>query len=115
MFLPTDIDLVPGAACTSVLLLFLSSLSMSEAVVDIGVADFEPVKSDNSSCRKKRFYIDWEIHDEGRPNSNNCNIEGVIFEELMIKSNTAHSSTEEWGERPSYDSHKPVVGVTYVW
>lgn len=43
-------DLVPGAACTSALLLFPSSLSMSEAVVDIGVTDLEPVKSDNSSC-----------------------------------------------------------------
>lgn len=52
MILPTDMDLVPGAACTSVLLLFLSSLSMSDAVVDIGVADFEPVKSDNSSCEE---------------------------------------------------------------
>lgn len=52
MILPTDMDLVPGAACTSALLLFLSSLSMSDAVVDIGVADFEPVKSDNSSCDK---------------------------------------------------------------
>lgn len=57
MILPTDIDLVPGAACTSVLLLFPSSLSMSEAVVDIGVADFEPVKSDNSSCREKYMFI----------------------------------------------------------
>lgn len=56
MILPTDMDLVPGAACTSVLLLFLSSLSMSDAVVDMGVADFEPVKSDNSSC-DKRFQI----------------------------------------------------------
>lgn len=46
-------DLVPGAACTSVLLLFPSSLSMSEVVVDIGVADFEPVKSDSSSCNEK--------------------------------------------------------------
>lgn len=55
--LPTDMDLVPGAACTSVLLLFPSSLSMSEAVVDIGVADFEPVRSDSSSCdRKVRIY-----------------------------------------------------------
>lgn len=108
MILPTDIDLVPGAACTSVLLLFPSSLSMSEAVVDIGVADFEPVKSDNSSCREKyTFYIEWEIHDECRPNSHDCNIEGVIFEELMIESKTAHSSTEEWGERHSYNSHKP--------
>lgn len=43
-------DLVPGAACTSVLLLLPSSLSMSEAVVDIGVADLEPVMSDSSSC-----------------------------------------------------------------
>lgn len=54
MILPTDMDLVPGPACTSVLLLFLSSLSMSEAAVDIGVAGFEPVKSDNSSCEKKK-------------------------------------------------------------
>lgn len=54
MILPTDMDLVPGPACTSVLLLFPSSLTMSEAVVDIGVADFEPGKSDNSSCEKKR-------------------------------------------------------------
>lgn len=46
-------DLVPGAACTSVLLLFPSSLSMSDAVVDIGVADLEPVKSDNSSCKRR--------------------------------------------------------------
>lgn len=46
-------DLVPGAACTSVLLLFPSSLSMSEAVVDMGVADLEPVKSDSSSCNEK--------------------------------------------------------------
>lgn len=51
--LPTDMVLVPGAAWTSVLLLFPSSLSMSEAVVDIGVADLEPVKSDSSSCNKK--------------------------------------------------------------
>lgn len=46
-------DLVPGAACTSVLLLFPSSLPMSEAVVDIGVADLEAVKSDSSSCNEK--------------------------------------------------------------
>ncbi len=55
MTLPTDMDLVPGAACTSVLLLFPSSLSMSEAVVDIGVADLEPVKSDSSSCNEKEI------------------------------------------------------------
>lgn len=48
-------DLVPGAACTSVLLMFPSSLSMSEAVVDIGVVDLEPVKSDNSSCRHREL------------------------------------------------------------
>lgn len=53
MTLPTDMDLVPGAACTSVLLLFPSSRSISEAVVDIGVADFEPVKSDSSSCKDR--------------------------------------------------------------
>lgn len=53
--LPTDMLLVPGAACTSVLLLFPSSLSMSEAVVDIGVADLEPVKSDSSSCNEQWF------------------------------------------------------------
>lgn len=47
--LPTDMDLVPGAACTSALLLLPSSLSTSEAVVDMGVADLEPVKSDSSS------------------------------------------------------------------
>ena len=51
MNVPTDIDLVPGAACTSALLLFPFSLSMSEAVVDIGVADLEPVKSDSSSWK----------------------------------------------------------------
>lgn len=51
--LPTDMDLVPGAACTSMLLLFASSFSMSEAVVDIGVADLEPVKSDSSSCNNR--------------------------------------------------------------
>lgn len=53
MTLPTDMDLVPGAACTSVLLLVPSSFSTSEAVVDIGVADLEPVKSDSSSCKGK--------------------------------------------------------------
>lgn len=52
-------DLVPGAVCTSALLLFPSSLSRSEAVVDIGVADLEPVKSDSSSWNEKRdFYSD---------------------------------------------------------
>lgn len=60
MILPTDMDLVPGAACTSVLLLFPSSFSMSEAVVDIGVADLEPVKSDNSSCKVYGFSL-WQL------------------------------------------------------
>lgn len=46
-------DLVPGAACTSVLLLFPSSLPVSEAVVDIGVVDLDPVKSDSSSCNEQ--------------------------------------------------------------
>lgn len=81
MILPTDIDLVPGAACTSVLLLFPSSLSMSEAVVDIGVADFEPVKSDNSSCRKKKSSI----------------LIGKYVTNAGQIHTTAHSSTEEWG------------------
>lgn len=42
---PTDTDLVPGAACTSMFLLFLSGPSPgSEAVVDIGE------EADSSSC-----------------------------------------------------------------
>lgn len=42
---PTDTDLVPGAACTSMFLLFLSGPSPgSEAVVDIGD------EADSSSC-----------------------------------------------------------------
>lgn len=43
-------DLVPGAACTSVLLLFQSSCSMSDTV-----ADLEPLKSDSSSCKDNRL------------------------------------------------------------
>lgn len=82
MILPTDIDLVPGAACTSLLLLFPSSLSMSEAVVDIGVADFEPVKSDNSSCRKKK---------------KSSILTGKYMTSAGQIHTTAHSSTEEWG------------------
>lgn len=50
MTLPTSMDLVPGAACTSVLLLFPSPFSMSEAV-DI-VTDLEPARSDSSSCNE---------------------------------------------------------------
>lgn len=61
--LPTDTVLVPGAACTSALLLFPSSLSTSEAVVDIGVADLEPVKSDNSSCNKLCLFTVIQIYE----------------------------------------------------
>lgn len=67
MILPTDMDLVPGPTWTSVLLLFLSSLSVSEAVVDIGVADLEPVKSDNSSCNET-FQISQKIYEGFWPN-----------------------------------------------
>lgn len=98
-------DLVPGPACTSVLLLFPSSLSMSEAVVDIGVAGFEPVKSDNSSCKKKLSIFMGEIYEESWPNSCNCNVEVVIFEELMIQSLIQLTPSQRSGGKVTVITH----------
>lgn len=74
-------DLVPGAACTSVLLLFPSSFSMSEAVVDIGVTDLEPVKSDSSSCNNRELIhgnVQIAAQSQRSRNGRNKNVKGHI-------------------------------------